>query len=394
MRDGDMRMEAGVKEYPLPAVFEDFADARRKAFITMKELKDEGKKVIGVYCGFAPWEIIAASGAVAAWLCGMDEEPIAAAERELPRNTCPLIKSSYGFAITDTCPFFYFSDLLIGETTCDGKKKAYELIGKIKPMHVVHIPNSPQASGAYPLYRGELVRLRSAIEHHLGVTITDEAIREKIVLRNEERRALREFYEMGRMDPPPLWGFDLRKVLEGTKYITDKEVEIANIRSLRASILKDYAEKGSPVPANAKRVLVTGSPLGDSTEKVIRLIEENGGVVVCYENCASAKNLDDLVDETGDPIDALCRRHLKSGCACMSPNEQRKAMIDSYIDEYKVDGVVDVVLTCCHTYNVETGMIKRVSQGKGVPYLNLETDYSQSDIGQLSTRIAAFIEIL
>lgn len=387
-------MEAALKEYPLPAVFEDFADARRKAFITMKELKDAGKKVVGVYCGFAPWEIIAASGAVAAWLCGMDEEPIAAAERELPRNTCPLIKSSYGFAVTDTCPFFYFSDLLIGETTCDGKKKAYELIGRIKPMHVVHIPNSPVASGAYALYHEELVRLRSAIEHHLGVTIHDEAIREKIVLRNEERRALREFYEMGRMDPPPLWGFDLRKVLEGTKYITDKEVEIVNIRNLREQILKDYLEKGSPVPASAKRILVTGSPLGDSTEKVIRLIEENGGVVVCYENCASAKNLDDLVDETGDPIDALCRRHLKSGCACMSPNEQRKSMIDSYIDEYKVDGVVDVVLTCCHTYNVETGMIKRIAQGKSVPYLNLETDYSQSDIGQLSTRIAAFIEIL
>lgn len=387
-------MEPVVNEYPLPEVFESFADARRNAFISMKTLKDEGRKVVGVYCGFAPWEIITASGAVAAWLCGMDEEPIAAAERELPRNTCPLIKSSYGFALTDTCPFFYFSDLLIGETTCDGKKKAYELIGKIKPIHVVHIPNSPSAAGAYSLYREELMKLRAVLSDHLDVDITDDAIRERIVVRNEERRALREFYEMGKMDPPPLWGFDLRKVLEGTKYITDKEVEIANIRRLRKQILENYEEKGSPVPPNAKRVLVTGSPLGDSTEKVIKLIEENGGVVVCYENCASAKNLDDMVDETGDPIDALCKRHLKSGCACMSPNEQRKAMIDAYIDEYRIDGVVDVVLTCCHTYNVETGMIKRIAQGKNTPYLNVETDYSQSDIGQLSTRISAFIELL
>lgn len=387
-------MEPVVNEYPLPEMFESFADARRNAFISMKTLKDEGRKVVGVYCGFAPWEIITASGAVAAWLCGMDEEPIAAAERELPRNTCPLIKSSYGFALTDTCPFFYFSDLLIGETTCDGKKKAYELIGKIKPIHVVHIPNSPSAAGAYSLYREELMKLRAVLSDHLDVDITDDAIRERIVVRNEERRALREFYEMGKMDPPPLWGFDLRKVLEGTKYITDKEVEIANIRRLRKQILENYEEKGSPVPPNAKRVLVTGSPLGDSTEKVIKLIEENGGVVVCYENCASAKNLDDMVDETGDPIDALCKRHLKSGCACMSPNEQRKAMIDAYIDEYRIDGVVDVVLTCCHTYNVETGMIKRIAQGKNTPYLNVETDYSQSDIGQLSTRISAFIELL
>ena len=233
----------------------------------------------------------------------MHEETIPDAEKHLPRNICPLIKSSYGFGITEKCPYFYFSDMLIGETTCDGKKKMYEILGKIKPMHVVYIPQTPEGEQAYRLYRSEMVR-------------------------------------------------------------------------------------------DAKRILVTGSPLGDSTEKVIKTIEENGGVVVCFENCSSAKDMDDLVDELGDPIDALTRRYINSGCACMSPNRHRKDMIESYIDEYKIDGVVDVILQSCHTYNVETAVIKKVASGKGTPYMSIETDYSQSDVGQLSTRIGAFIEML
>lgn len=380
--------------YPLPDIFESFTEARQNSFIELKELKEKGYPVVGVYCGFVPWEIVAASGAISASLCGKHEAPISVAEKHLPRNLCPLIKSSYGSAISDQCPLFYYSDLLIGETTCDGKKKMYEMLEKLKPMHVIDIPNTPNSLESFKLYYSELQLLRTVLEKHFSVTITDNDIHEKIKLRNEERRALREFYELGQMVPPPIWGYDLRKVLEGTKFIADKRKEIDNIQSLKSSIIENNMAHGSIVPTSAKRILVTGTPLGESTEKIIKIIEDNGGVVVCYENCGSAKNMDDEVDEFGDPIAALTKRHLKSACACMSPNEHRKEMIHDFIHNYKVDGVIDVILNWCHTYNVETGMIKRVANASNVPYLNLETDYSQSDIGQLTTRIVAFIELL
>ena len=107
----------------LPKQFDSFNEARQKGFINAKELKESGKKMVGVFCTFTPVEIPMAAGATVVGVCGVSEEPIPDAERVLPRNLCPLIKSSYGHAITDTCPYFYFSDLLIGETTCDGKKK-------------------------------------------------------------------------------------------------------------------------------------------------------------------------------------------------------------------------------------------------------------------------------
>jgi len=372
----------------------EFAEARQNGFILTKELKDQGKKVVGVYCGFAPWEIITASGAVAVWLCGMSDTTIPDAEQHLPANLCPLIKSSYGFAITGKCPYFYFSDMLIGETTCDGKKKMYEFLSDLKPMHIMHLHQNPKAEGSYRYYRSEMVKLKEALEKELDVEITDDAIRDRIKLRNRERKALRNFYEMGKMVPPPIYGFEMRKVIQATLFIADKETEIEKVEKLTNAIKEDYEKNGSAVPATAKRIMVTGSPLGDATENIIKIIEDNGGVVVCFENCSAIKDKEDGVQEAGDPFDALTTRYIKSGCACMSPNDHRMDMLSHYIDEYKVDGVVDVILQTCHTYNVETKRVKDVVNQKNIPYLNLETDYSQETIGQLTTRIAAFLEMI
>ena len=136
--------------------------------------------------------------------------------------------------------------------------------------------------------------------------------------------------------------------------------------------------------------------MGGATEKIIQAIKSNGAVVVTYENCTGAKSIDKLVDEDAEDVyDALARRYLNIGCSVMTPNPNRLELLGRLIDEYQVDGVVEMTLQACHTYNIESYGIRRfVNQEKGIPYISIETDYSQADIGQLNTRIAAFIEML
>lgn len=379
----------------LPDKINEFGEKRRQGFITIKNLKDEGRKVVGVFCAFTPREVIAASGAIPVSICGTSEEPIADAEKHLPRNLCPLIKSSYGFAITEKCPYTYFSDLIVGETTCDGKKKMFEMLGKIKNVHVMQLPQTALSEDSYKLWRNEILRLKSRLEEDFGVQITEERLKDEIKLKNRERKALREFYELGKMTPPPLTGMEILKVLRGAEFTYDKETEIETVKSMTQEIKKRYEEGERKVPVSAKRILITGCPLGEATDKIINLIEENGGVVVCYENCGGVKNVGFLVDETIDPIDAITDKYLNIACSCMTPNDNRVQLLSNLIDEYKVDGVIDVILQACHTYNVETYTIKEfATKEKGTPYLSLETDYSQTDIGQLKTRIGAFIEML
>ncbi|MGL4606926.1 MAG: double-cubane-cluster-containing anaerobic reductase [Eubacteriaceae bacterium] len=377
----------------LPEIFDGFGEVRRNGFLKAKELKDQDIPLIGVFCTFFPQELALAMGAATVSLCASSDETILEAEKDLPRNLCPLIKSSYGFGKTDKCPYFYFSDLVVGETTCDGKKKMYEYLEEFKPVHVMELPNKQSKEGL-ALWKSEIVRLKDTLEKTFGVTITEEDLREAIKVKNRERKAIKEFYELSKLDPVPVLGQDIFKVLIGTTFEFDRKSIPEKLEGLKKQILEAY-EKEKKIPSKP-RILITGCPIGGATEKVIKAIEDNGGVVVAFENCSGAKAIEDLVDENDpDVYNAIAEKYLAIGCSCMTPNPNRIALLDQMIDGYKVDGVVDVILTACHTYSVETLSIKRfVNDKKDKPYMSIETDFSTGDVGQLNTRMAAFVEML
>ncbi len=377
----------------LPEVFEEFAEQRKNSFLAVKQLKDQGVPVVGAYCTYFPQEIAMAMGAATVGLCSTSDETIAEAEKDLPKNLCPLIKSSYGFAKTDKCPFFYFSDVVVGETTCDGKKKMYEYMSEFKDVFLMELPNT-QSEEALKLWKSEIIRFKEYLEKKFDVTITEDDIREAIKVNNAVKVSLKGLYELMRNDPAPITGQDLFKVLYGSTFKFDRKAIPAEVDALVEKIEKEYAE--GKMLDKKPRILISGCPIGGATEKVIKAVEENGGVVVTYENCTGAKSIDKLVDEENpDVYDALARRYLDIGCSVMTPNPNRLELLGRLIDEYKVDGVVEMTLQACHTYNVETLAIRRfVNEKKNIPYISVETDYSQADIGQLNTRIAAFLEML
>lgn len=380
-----------IKE--LPDVFEEFAEQRQKSFLAIKELKDRGVPVVGTFCTYFPVEIAMAMGAATVSLCSTSDETIPAAEKDLPKNLCPLIKSSYGFAATKKCPFFYFSDLVVGETTCDGKKKMYEYLGQFKDVFTMELPNR-QTKDGLTLWKNEIIRFKEYLEQKFHVEITEDQIRNAVKIQNEGRVALKRLYELMRLDPAPMTGQELFSVLYGSTFKPDRSKIPGEVNAIADRVEKEYAE--GKMLEKKPRILVTGCPIGGATEKVIKAIEDNGGVVVTFENCGGAKSVDRLVEEDAEDIyEAIAKRYLSIGCSVMTPNPNRIELLGKLIDEYQVDGIVEMILQACHTYNVESLGIRRfVNDEKHKPYISVETDYSQADIGQLNTRIAAFIEML
>ncbi|WP_312563477.1 double-cubane-cluster-containing anaerobic reductase [Anaerospora sp.] len=378
----------------LPQIFDSFAEARQNGFLAMKKIKDSGKGVVGQFCTYTPLEIFMAADLVSVGLCSTSDETIPEAEKVLPSNLCPLIKSSYGFAITDKCPYMYFSDLVVGETTCDGKVKMYELLAKEKNVHILELPRRQDTPEAQALWRAELVRLKERVEKDFGVTITDDQLREAIGRRNTERRLLKELYELSIMTPPPITGLRQLQILFGSQFKFNWEEKVAEIQNAIDSIRSAYQAGDRPVKEEAPRILITGCPMGGVTEKVVKVIEEAGAVVVVYENCTGAKQLDRQCREEGDPLTNIADHYLQIGCAVMTPDNNRFALLERLCEQFHVDGVVEMTLQACHAYAVEAHSVKAFMKRKGIPYLQLETDYSTSDIGQLSTRAGAFVEML
>ncbi|MBF1345520.1 MAG: 2-hydroxyacyl-CoA dehydratase [Megasphaera micronuciformis] len=380
-----------IKE--LPEVFEEFAEQRKNSFLAVKEAKEKGIPVVGSYCTYFPKELPMAIGAAAVSLCSMSGETIEVAEQDLPKNLCPLIKASYGFAKTDKCPYFYFSDLIVGETTCDGKKKMYELMSQFKDVYVMQLPQSQDERGR-KFWRESCLELKKKLEEKFGTVITDEAVRKAVHTENNVRRALQRFYGVMKHDPAPITGLELFRVLYGSTFKLDRSGLADELNALTDKIEAEYAA-GKKLDKRP-RILITGCPMGGATEKVIEAIENNGGVVVTYENCSGAKAIErEVKEDTDDIYGAIADRYLGIGCSVMTPNHNRFELLNEMIDEYRVDGVVEMVLQACHTYSVESKSVRRfVTQDKEIPYIYIETDYSKTDVGQLNTRLAAFVEML
>jgi benzoyl-CoA reductase/2-hydroxyglutaryl-CoA dehydratase subunit BcrC/BadD/HgdB len=148
------------------------------------------------------------------------------------------------------------------------------------------------------------------------------------------------------------------------------------------------------MPKTARRIIVTGVPTGVGAEKVLKIIEDSGAAIVYIENCSGMKQYLHDVAISGSPLDAIADKYLQTPCSCMSANTGRLELLAKLAKEYHADGVVDVTWTGCHTYNVESRVLKEYLAKHGnVSLLQIETDYSQGDSGQIKTRVEAFLEM-
>lgn len=359
----------------------------------MQEQKEKGRRIVGIYCGYAPIELIQAMDLVPAVLCAFSEAPIASAETVLPANLCPLIKSSYGFILEGTCPFFSMAEAVIAETTCDGKKKMFELASEIKPLHVMDLPQLPDEAEALGNWTAMIRKLQRFLETTFDRRVSDEAIEAAIRVTNRKNRLMQAIYDFAALHPPLLSWQEMYDVgflalPSGAEILPTLETLVQRLEARREQG-QYFGNTASP------RVLVTGCPVGGDALKIFRIIEEAGGVVVTPDACTGIKSfLGEIEEGTDDPVAALAKRYLAIPCACMTPNQGRLTALSQLIDHFRPQAVVDFVLTACHSYNVESFKIGRhVSEQHQLPYLKIESNYSSSDEGQIRTKIEALFEI-
>ncbi|WP_346666394.1 double-cubane-cluster-containing anaerobic reductase [uncultured Mailhella sp.] len=370
---------------------ERFKDITDRNVLALQEAKQAGKKVVGQYCIYSPLEIALAAGAVPVSLCGTKNDSIPAAESMLPRSLCPLIKSSFGFALEDSCPYLAASDIVIADTTCDGKKKMFELLAERKPMFILQLPQI-QNESALRYWKEQYERLVRELEQRFHVSIGEAELRSAIRTANRFRRALKSVLDLARRKPSPLSGMQLMEIAHRASFVPDWD----KASELLEDIAREVGADGeSPFAESAPRILLTGVPVGLGSHKAVQLLEECGASVVCLDNCSCYKKVRLMIDENADPLEALASRYLDTPCAVMSPNPNRYAVLEELAREFQVNAVVDLTWQGCQTYDVESWSVKRfVRETLHLPFLQVVTDYSPADTEQLKVRMEAFLEML
>lgn len=371
-----------------PAPVRWFKDMVSHNLAYAKEQKAAGRKLVGIACEYAPRELILAAGAMPGCLCGGFEEMIAPAEKILPANLCPLVKSTFGFHLEKANPFLEMADLVVAETTCDGKKKMFELMAQTRPLHLLELPQKPDEPDALDRWTAEFLKLRRVLEHRFGVRVTDDRLREETRRMNRERKLKRDLAALMKADEPPLTG---RELLDMKSLIACIP---ADLEQYERALSELPGRKLDPPAASRVRVLLTGVPLPHGAERVMDLIEGHGGLVVCQENCTGLKPiLDDADPDAPDILRALAEKYLHLPCSVMTPNTRRLDVLRRLAAEYRAECVIELVWQACLTYDVEAHHVRRlVTEELGLPYLRIETDYSPSDSARIAVRVQALFE--
>ena len=361
------------------------------------EDKKQGHKVIGTFCLYVPEEIIIAADAVSVGLCAGADCGTELVEQVLPRNTCALIKSFVGFKLAGVCPYVEACDLVIGETTCDGKTKAYEVFSEYKPMFVLEIPHMKRESDKQ-LWRSEVGRLADELEEVTGKKITAESLKRGVEIVNAKRKAIHRLNQLRAADPAPISGLDSLLINQIQFY--DNPVRFTlKVNELCDELESRVALKAGVAPAGTPRILVSGCPMAAPNWKLPSIIEKSGAVIVGEESCVGERGTRNLVDLRGaktreEILDRIAQRYLAIDCAVFTPNPDRIRHISEMARQYQADGVVHYEIQFCTPYTMEGNAVRRAMTDRKIPFLRIETDYSMEDAAQIETRVQAFLELL
>lgn len=359
----------------------------------LQKSRENGKKVVGTFCVFVPDEVIMAAGAIGVGLCSGSQFWIEDGEKVLPRNVCPLVKALVGAKVSRTCPYFQSCDMIVGETTCDGKKKAWEILDEYMPVHVMELPQMKREKNVEQ-WQDEIKLFIKRMEELTGNKITVEKLKEGIRLANRKRTALKRLYDLRKNTPSPISGLDALLVSQ-IAFVDDCERFIEKTEELCDELEKRVGKSNSK---KKKRILVTGTPMAVPNWKLHSIVEGLDAEIVVEETCTGTRYFENQVSAEGETIDHLIKnmagRYMNINCACFSPNKGRVEDIMQYAEDYDIDGVIYYNLSFCHTYAIEYKGVETTLKENNIPILNIETDYSEEDTGQIKTRVEAFLEMI
>jgi benzoyl-CoA reductase/2-hydroxyglutaryl-CoA dehydratase subunit BcrC/BadD/HgdB len=350
------------------------------------------KKRAGYFCVYTPIELITAAGATPMRLFkGGDANTVSSGEVYTRSYFCQFAQYSVG-AFREDDPLYRSIDKIYHFNTCDQMKKGVEAIGEFfkVPYRMLCLPRERSRKSSREFMRREVEVFRKDVEELTGNRVTDEGLKEEIVKFNRARHWLKRFSELRKRESPPLTGGEYLDLVKAFYYLP-VEKSLAYFERFYDQLAKEEDDGERPI-----RIMVSGGIIADGDRRLIDLLEkELGARIVVEDHCTGLRPFYYPIPEDKAPLDALSDGYLDSApCARMKPLAERLDFSQKLAREYRVDAIVYVSLKFCSCYAISLNSFVKRFHGLGIPVLDISSDYSESDLGQLRTRIGAFFELL
>jgi len=361
-----------------------------------RELKQQGKKIIGYLCAYVPLEMITAAGFIPFRIKGSVHEPITKADTQMETIACPLVRSCFDMALKGS---YDFLDGLVIPHACDSICRTYDIwkytLG-LPYSHLVDVPHSTDDS-SLEFFKAVLGTFRQSLGRFAGKELSNEELAQATQVHNQNRAKVRELYELRKTEPPLISGVEVNKAL-----VAAMSIPVEESSELLSSVIDEVKARASVLPSKSTRMMVVGAQVDDMA--FIDLIENSGASVVADDLCPGAREYGADVEPSQNPIDGIAERYLRK-INCPRTYREKTGTYEEYlekrfghighaIEDFKVDGVILYVYKYCDPFGFEVPAMKSYIESKGAPVLYLEDEYSMSTIGRLRTRIQAFLEMI
>ena len=370
-------------------------DIYEDRFRRAKELKAEGKKIVGYFCSFVPLEIITATGIVPFRILGNAEEPITKADTYITSAACPFLRSCFDIAFKGE---YDFLDGIVSCYSCEGVENCFPIWRYYFKPAYAYIIDMPHGLNPWDFrfFREEIDAFKRHFEAFAGCEITEESLRRAIHLHNENRALVRELYDLRKEEPPLLTGSEVIQTL-----VAAMSVPVNECNDLLRSVIDEVRQRVEQPNKGSVRLFIWGSPIDNA--RFMKLIEECGANVVMDDLCVGSRHYWADVEATDDIVGGLSRRYLdgvrcprtlrESGGTYKEDNELRFNHLKKWLTEFQIDGAILQTIRFCDPCGWEIPDLKVYLEEQGVPVLILEHEYSVAAIETLRTRIEAFIEM-
>jgi benzoyl-CoA reductase/2-hydroxyglutaryl-CoA dehydratase subunit BcrC/BadD/HgdB len=355
----------------------------------VQEWKQQGGKVVGYFYSYIPSEIITAAGLLPFQLRATGSTGTEFSDAYFSQINCSFVRHSFNLALQGEQRFV---DGVVSFNYCDHLRRLYDnWKAKVNTpfFHFLVLPTK-RGENQNDFYRKELLQFKKSLEEHFEVVITDEKLRDAITLHNETRRLQRKLYELKKKPKPPLTGAEtLAIMVAGTAMPKERYNQLLN------ELLEEVGNSEGQNSHIARLMLIGGDHLDNPG--FAEVIENQGGLIVTDLLSFGTRAIWNDVDETGDPLSALASHYLAERPACprsFGTTFERQAFIKKMATDFDVDGFISLHLSLCDLWAFEQDNLSKFLKKEHLPHLKLETEYILSSVGQLKTRVQAFLETI
>jgi len=356
-------------------------------------LKKSGKKIIGYFCSYVPEEIIYALGFIPIRLIrGGNVDAANVGNEYLSSNACPYASSCVGFKENGQDFYFSHADIIADAPSCYQMKRVLEIWEQYFNTRVVHVglPRTFYEPKGLRYFIVNLKHFVEELEEISGKKLDKKKLETAVELYNDIQTTQQEIYQLLKLNKIR-WGEGIQFIHAG--FILDRKAYL----DLMRDFVKEVKETKKPLPEMPIRILITGSMLAPGDHKVVDIFNELGFEFAMDELCAGSRCSFRKAKEA--TLESIAESYLENVPCGAFPypyanSDPRQIHIEKLIQEYRIQGILHYTLRFCDAYSYKTGNMKKICESMNIPMLHLHSDYSESDKGQLKTRIEAFKEAI